>query len=254
MSVATTRRASRAACSAWMPHPVPRSSTRVDRVGQQQPAERDRGAADPEHVIGAQRARRWRARRGRSRSTTAPAPRASRKAYGRRSSSGDDEVVAHLAQTELPRAGEREGRQRASGGIRSVPAIPSTNSRARVARGDSSSRKRSHGRHPVAALERRLAASPPQSAPSASTVKRAAPRSARRRSTARGPLLHPSRRNSSRSHKHKHAASGARAPLLAQSLSTERMLPAGSGNQAMSGPRFAALPRAIPFSSWCVPS
>ena len=41
---------------------------------------------------------------------------------------------------------------------------------------------------------------------------------------------------------------------ITQSESTLRMLPAGSVNQAMSGPWFAALPRAMPFSSWPIPS
>ena len=57
MSVRDDRAARAAtACSAWMPQPVPRSSARLARVAHGHLGERGRGAADAEHVVGAQRA------------------------------------------------------------------------------------------------------------------------------------------------------------------------------------------------------
>ena len=56
MSVATTVRACRAACIAWMPHPVPRSRTLPTGRLHHQAAEGHRCAADAEHVLLAERA------------------------------------------------------------------------------------------------------------------------------------------------------------------------------------------------------
>ena len=234
MSVATTESARRRACRAWMPHPVPRSSTRPVSPGNCRPLSVTDAPPTPST---------WSGRSGPRVASSprslaihqAPAPRESTKEYGRRSTSGATRSPSTSRSSRaIAPSTPRLGRAR-SAADRST-STPSTNRPARIAAESSES---ASARSAGTRLARRSAASAvaPHSRSRRSTVNRAAVRSARRRSTSAASTA-PSNH-------------GGRV-ATAQSSMRERTLPAGSVNQAMSGPMFAALPLKMPRSS-CPP-
>ena len=171
MSVATTRSRLPRRGSAWMPHPVPRSS----------PVSRGRGSTGRtgSSTLRPRRARarsagvaERRPRRGRSRSTTPP-PRASTNAYGRRSSTARTCRSGRALASAPPTSPSSIAPYTPSVGSaaphpRPAPGSPSTNSRASVARSAdapcaerlASSTRRA--RHAFAAMQRGLFIRAPQ--------------------------------------------------------------------------------------------
>ena len=204
MSVATTRSANRDACMAWMPHPVPRSSTVRACRREHQPRQRHRRAADAEHVLLAERVpERDLAEVGHD----PPVPLAERvgervRPQVEQRANGCRSAPSRRATSRRRPAPLAAGRADSPSSSPSTPSVgsacaasgsgtpsPSTKSSASVARSAdapcaarlASSTRRAGTRSPRCSA---AAASEPQSASSVPTVKSAASRSSRRRRTA----------------------------------------------------------------------
>ena len=186
MSVATTRSAKRDACIAWMPQPVPRSSTLPAGVGSISPASVIEAPPTPSTCCSPSAPPIASSPRS-ERIHHSPLPRASVNAYGRRSSAAATDVPSRATSPSstapsMPRAGSALAASSRGTGT------PSTKSSASVARSAddpcsarrASSTRRAGTRWPRCSA---AAASVPQSASSAPTVNRDRRRSARRRAS-----------------------------------------------------------------------